>query len=226
MKKLAVFDWNGTLLADTVQSWKAGNVCLEFYGAPPITLEQYRETFTFPILHFYKKNGLEVDHVLAHKDAANTVFQTEYERLSMNARTRTGARALLKWLRARDVHCMILSNYRTEKIREHCTRLSIAHYFEAISAHDCDGSTILHSTTKNERLGAYMKAHGYTAENTVVIGDSTEEPDIARHLGLSSIGILDGYITPARLRAARPGHVIRSLPEIPAILHEKWGLPA
>jgi phosphoglycolate phosphatase len=224
MKKLAVFDWNGTLLADTVQSWKAGNVCLEFYGGKAISLAQYRETFTFPIIHFYKKNGLEVDHVLKHKDAANTVFQAEYERLSATARTRTGTRSLLEWLRVRDVDCMILSNYRTQKIAAHCRRLGIDHYFKDISAYDCDGSTIMHSATKNERLSAYMKQRGFRPQDTVIIGDSTEEPDIARHLALSSIGILDGYITPARLRAARPDHVIRSLSKIPAILHQKWGL--
>ncbi len=216
--KLIVFDWNGTLLCDTRQSVEAGNVCLEFYGAQAISLKHYRDTFTFPILHFYKKNGLSVDEVLAKKDEANEVFQSAYERLAANARTRKGARALLNWVKDQKMPCIILSNYRTEKIKEHLARLKLEPYFDYVSAHECDGTTILHSTTKAERLKTYMDKHGYSPKDTIIIGDSTEEPEIARLLGLTSIGITDGYITEKRLREAKPDYVVHSLCKVKKIL--------
>ena len=81
-------------MSDTRASVEAGNVCLEFYGAQPISLQKYRETFNFPIMHFYKLNGLSVDDVLAKKDAANEIFQKAYEDLAKHARTRAGAYSL------------------------------------------------------------------------------------------------------------------------------------
>ncbi len=213
-KKLFVFDWNGTILADTRASWRAGNDCLEFYGAAPISLAVHRATFIFPILPFYELHGVSAERVLALKDEGNAVFQTAYERYSRNVRTRHGARALLEHLKARDVDCMILSNYRTEKIRDKAQHLGIAEYFKDISAHDCGGTTILQSTTKVLRLREYMAANGYNAENTVIIGDSMEEPEIAKALDLTSIGITGGYISRPRLRQAAPDHIVNRLDEI------------
>lgn len=213
-KKLFVFDWNGTLLADTRPSWRAGNDCLEFYGAPAISLQRHRETFTFPIIPFYELNGVGAETVLERRDEGNNVFQSSYAHYAKNARLRTGARDLLEHLQAQDVQSIILSNYRTDKIREHLARLKIEHHFTHVSAHDCDGTTILQSTTKVLRLKAYMDQHGYDPDHTVIIGDTMEEPEIARELGLSSVGITDGYITRKRLAEAKPDHIVHRLDTI------------
>lgn len=217
--KLIVFDWNGTLLADTRISWRAGNACFELYGRPGPDFETYRDTFTFPIIHFYKLNGLSVDDVLKRQDEANILFQQTYETLARRARLRKGARQVLDWIAGRrDLDCMILSNYRTERIKAHLERLKIAHYFDYVCAHNCDGTTILHNTTKAERLMAYMDKHGYRPLDTVIIGDSLEEPEIGRLLEITSIGITDGYVSEKRLRAAGPDHIISSLHEIKTLL--------
>jgi len=213
-KKLIVFDWNGTLLADTVASWKAGNICLEFYGAAPISLQRYRETASFPVIHFYHQNGVDTDTVLKHKEEANRLFQAAYENLAARARTRAGARGVLDWITAQGLGCIILSNYQTERIAAQLGRLKIAQYFDYVSALDCGGTTILQSITKHERLQAYMDKHGYAAENTYIVGDSMEEPDIGRKLGLTSIGITDGYISHARMKKAAPDYIIHRLDEI------------
>lgn len=216
--KLIVFDWNGTLLSDTTQSWRAGNACLEVYDAPPMSLPQYRSLFTFPILEFYKRYGVNEKRVLAHKEEANAVYQKAYETSVQNARTRRGARTMLEWVRTSGARAMILSNYIEDKIEAHLNRLNLAHYFEAISAHRCNGTSILEKTSKEGRLAAYMKTENIAPEHTIIVGDSTEEPEIARALGLTSIGITDGSISRARLKAARPDHIIHRLDDIPSIL--------
>jgi phosphoglycolate phosphatase len=221
MARLIVFDWNGTILSDTVASWKAANICLEFYGQPAITLQRYRETFHFPVIHFYTLNGCDVDLVLARKAEANILFQNAYETLAKNCRTRRSAREILEWLQVQNIDCIILSNYITERIKTHLKRLKIEKYFQYVSAHDDDGSTILQHTTKAQRLSDYMVKRGYKPEDTIIIGDSAEEPDIARHLGLTSIGITDGYITEKRLIKAKPGHIIRHLGEIKALVQAR-----
>ena len=217
-RKLVVFDWNGTLLADTAASWKAANVCLEFYGRPPISLAHYRETFHFPVIHFYALNGVSVDEVLARKDEGNALFQSTYETLAARSRTRKGALTLLHWIQESKMDCIILSNYLTNKIEAHLARLNIDSSFSYVSAHDCDGTTILQNTTKAERLSAFMVKRGYKPADAVIIGDSMEEPDIARHLGLTSIGITDGYISRKRLQDSRPDYIVHNLTDVINVL--------
>lgn len=224
-RKLAVFDWNGTLIADTKQAWVASNACLEFYGVPPITLKKQRETFDFPIIHYYKRNGCDIDKVLETREQANVIFQTLYEKLAANVRTRRGARDLLEWLRGHDVTCIILSNYLTHKIEPQLERLNLKEFFSFVSANNCDGTTILSATNKLERLSEFMVKRGYAPQNAFIIGDSMEEPDIGRKLGLTSIGITGGCISESRLRKARPDYTVDALPQAKAVLGNLWKLP-
>lgn len=223
-KNLAVFDWNGTLLADTRQAWIASNECLKFYGKEPISLKQQLETFDFPIIHYYKRNNVCIDKVLETKSEANEIFQNAYDRLAANARTRRGARALLEWLEHHDIDCIILSNYLTPKIEAHLERLNLRPFFSFISANNCDGTSILNSTSKEERLVEYMRQNGYRPENAFIIGDSKEEPEIGRRLGMMSIGITGGCINERRLRKAQPDHVISHLMQTANILKEAWDI--
>lgn len=213
-KKLWVFDWNGTLLSDTVPSWRAGNECLKFYGVKPISLKTHRETFFFPILPFYELHGVPAEKVLERREEGNEIFQSAYDRFAAKTRTRAGTRVLLDHLKDGGAECIILSNYLTEKIEDHLKRLKIDHYFSHVDAHDCDGTTILQNTTKVLRLRDYMETYGHAPEDTVIIGDTMEEPEIARELGITSIGITDGYISRKRLREAAPDYTVHRLDEI------------
>ncbi len=223
-QKLAIFDWNGTVIADTRQAWVASNKCLEFYGVEPISFKRQLETFDFPIIHYFKRNGCCIDKVLETKEQSNKIFQDAYDELAANARTRRGARDLLGWLTANDVTCIILSNYLTHKIECHLKRLKIDHYFSYVSANNCDGTSIISSTNKLERISEFMIKRGYLPDNAFIIGDSKEEPDIGRHMGITSIGITGGCINESRLRSANPNHLISNLSKTKDILSKKWGL--
>lgn len=216
-KKLIVFDWNGTILADTLQCWRASNACLEFFGVEPITLQRYRETSQFPVIHFYKKNGASVDLVLEKQQEANEIFYNHYIKAATRARTRSGVRSLLAWLDAQGYDRTILSNYITDEIEIQLERLNIDHYFSHVCGND-DGHTVLERATKPERLSAYMLKRGYRAENTYLIGDSTEEPEIAHKLGLKCISLSGGYFSTARLRAANPHFLVHNLKDVIEIL--------
>lgn len=223
-EKLAIFDWNGTLIADTHMAWVASNACLKFYGVEPISLQRQRETFDFPIIHYYTRNGCSVDAVLATKTQANEIFQNAYDDLAAHARTRRGAKTLLSWLHKQGFTCIILSNYLVPKIENHLERLNIRHYFSTISANTCDGTSILNATSKKERLADFLHKRNYHPANAFIIGDSMEEPDIGRHMGIMSIGITGGCITKHRLVKARPDYLINSLTETIPILCKKWSL--
>lgn len=114
----------------------------------------------------------------------------------------------------RGVHTRFETPHCLDEIKGHLKRLGLEHYFKYVSAHDCGGTTILQSTTKVLRLKSYMEESGHAPQDTVIIGDTMEEPEIARALGLTSVGITDGYISRKRLAEAKPDHIVHRLDEI------------
>lgn len=216
-KKLIIFDWNGTILADTVPALKASNACLAFFGQPPISMAHFRRIFDFPVMAFYTNNGCSEADILAQKDESNHVFQSTYERLAKNCRTRRGVRNMLKTLHGRGYHMIVLSNYLTDKITPQLDRLNIGKYFSHVCANNCDGTSILQSTNKLERVKAYMDAHGFAPHNTSIVGDSLEEPAIARDLGLTGISITGGVASEARLRVQQPTYLIHTMEQLTEI---------
>lgn len=225
MSYLAVFDWNGTLFNDMVATHEATNASLAFFGKGPITLEEEQETFTFPLIHFYEKMGINADDYLRHTDALGQLFVEVYERENVNCTLRDGATDLLDWLTHHGVTCKILSNHRTEHLMADVNRFDIAHYFETISG-NADPATIVQGLSKQMRLEKYMKQNSFDADKTFIIGDSHEEPELARRLGITGISISGGLLSPARMARVGADYTVDCLRQVQPILQDLWRLPA
>ena len=59
--KHAIWDWNGTLLNDTWLCVEVLNGLLARRGRAPITTNDYRENFGFPVIRFYEYLGFDAD---------------------------------------------------------------------------------------------------------------------------------------------------------------------
>lgn len=221
MTYLAVFDWNGTLFADTRATHEATNACLDYFGIPPITLEEEQATFTFPLIHFYEKMGVDADTYLRSVDENSRIFIETYKRESAICGLADGAIELLDWLNAHDVHTMILSNHLASELAADVARLGITPHMNHVSGNE-KNATIVQGLSKQKRLAAYMEQHGFTPEKTFIIGDSHEEPDVARHLGLLGISITGGLMNAERLAKAAPDHIVDHLSQVRPILEKTW----
>lgn len=223
MTHLAVFDWNGTLFDDTPATLIATNACMRSFGRPEIDMHTMQETFSFPLIHFYERMGVNPDDYLARAEEEGNVYLEAYEPAAAACCAMDGAFALLDWLRDRDVHCMILSNHLQACLNDDVARLGFAPYMKAISGNETK-ATITQGLSKQIRLEAYMEAHGFSAEKTFIIGDSHEEPELAKRLGLLGISISGGLLSAARLEKYKADHVINHLDEVRPILENRWKL--
>ncbi len=77
---------------------------------------------------------------------------------------------------------------------------------------------------KFERLEDFIQENGYSAENTFIIGDSHEEPELARKMDILGISITGGLLSPSRIEKYKKDYVIDCLTELPEILSKEWGL--
>ena len=143
--------------------------------------------------------------------------------LALACPARDGAKELLAWLQERPVKILILSNHIEESIRSNLQRLDLLPHIDHISGNPHDND-IIRKMNKQERLNRFMKDHGFTADRAFIIGDSLEEPDIAKNLGLLSISITGGCISEGRLRKKRQDYLIDTLRDVQQILQKEWEL--
>ena len=221
MTHLAIFDWNGTLFDDIEANHVGANAALEALGKPAISLETYRDTFDFPIIHFYKRNGIEVDDYLGDIKKANGTFFPIYEKLAAKCSARAHTKEILQWCNDQHITTLILSNHTHESIAENLARLDLDSHIDHISSNPHDNDIVL-KMNKQERLEKFMDQHSFTPEKTFIIGDSLEEPHIGKNLGLTSFSITGGCISENRLRESNPDHLIHKLTELKEILVKEW----
>lgn len=223
-KKLAVFDWNGTVLADAHITWRAAALCIRHVGGREMDRSDYTNTVTFPLVNMYLANGCDEARVRETADEQKALFMAEYTRHARTCRTRPGVRALLGWLDRNGIRRIILSNHVEHDIRFHLERLNLEGHFQHVSAHNPEHGSLFYKTSKRERLKAYLDDHGFDSRNVVVFGDSAEEPEISNALGTTCISISGGDVSTPRLRAANPHHLIHKMSEAIPILERHWTL--
>jgi phosphoglycolate phosphatase len=223
MTYLAVFDWNGTLFDDTPATHIATNACLRSFGRPEIDVHTMQETFMFPLIHFYEKMGVSTDDYLARAAEEGNTYIEAYEPAALQCPVMDGAFELLEWLNDRGVHCMILSNHLQIHLDADVERLGITPYMKSISG-NLEKATLTKGLSKQIRLEAYMKEHGFSAERAFIIGDSHEEPEVAKRLGLLGISIAGGLLSAARLEKYKADYIIEKLAEVRPILERHWNL--
>ena len=56
-KKAIIWDWNGTLLDDVELCINSMNLLLKERNLQALTIDRYREIFTFPVKEYYQKAG-------------------------------------------------------------------------------------------------------------------------------------------------------------------------
>jgi len=218
--KYIVWDWNGTLLDDTDAVVSAYNFILASVGHGPITVASYQDWHEMPFENILRRAGLsesELEKVIAAE--WNHMFHDHYEPLADHTPMRDGALEILGSAHAHNVHSYILSNHLETPIRRQLDRLNLEHFFKEVLAY-ANRETQFKHMTKGERLKRYVAENSLGGGNSVIVGDTIEEIEIARDQALLSVAITGGCVSESRLRAAKPDHLIHSLHELKPILQE------
>jgi phosphoglycolate phosphatase len=217
-ENLIVFDWNGTMLADSAACLRAANVVLGHLGVPHATMAQYRQHYTMPIRNLYEALGAKPHDLETRLSEITPLFHDTYGAATI--RLRRGARDMLNHLKMTECDAMILSNYVTHRIDAQATKLGVRAHFSHIIAFEV-GDATFRTKGKGGRLKEWLQTR--KPKRALIVGDSEEEVEIGREVGMTTVAITDGMVSTARLRAAKPDYLIRSLTEIPAIAQKLFG---
>ncbi len=109
MIETVIWDWNGTILADTSAVFWTTSQIVSNFGGKAQTHEYYRDKFFFPIIDFYCTLGC--DRSKLGNGIIGDMFERLYEERSKNCRTRKGARKTIRLLYQNGKRNIILSNH-------------------------------------------------------------------------------------------------------------------
>lgn len=187
-----IWDWNGTLFNDTAISMEAVNRLLVRHGRAPISTDCYREAVCTPIFPFYTKVFGE-----PVPDGIMEDYFTEYTRLLPQAELTDGVMEVLCEFQRRGVQQFVLSSFEQQFLLRAMQPFAIESFFEAIG-----GASNFEGSSKSDRARKLMETHRLSAEQTLMIGDLSDDWETAKDIGASCALLSSGHHGRARLERA------------------------
>ena len=192
--KNIIWDWNGTIIDDAWLFVDIMNVFLSREGLPPISLNDYKQHFCFPIQNYWRHLGFSFDE--SSFDRLNGDFINLYKKKIFKARPHFGINAFILKLNELGYKQFVLSA-SAEKI----LKKSINHYNFNDLFVGVYGVDNLNATGKTEVGKQLCKTHKLNINETVLIGDTEYDKRVADELGCSVFLLSYGHFCSKRLLA-------------------------
>jgi len=181
---LILWDWNGTLLDDAAWCVEVTNRMLGHRGLPIMSMEKYRQVFTFPVEEYYREIGFDLE---AESFAALSVeFNGLYGGPDRTYTLRKGARAVLQTIDARGLPQAVLSASEQNNLNRQMAEFGLTGYFAAVL-----GIEDIYAKSKMELGRRYMARCGHSC--VLLIGDTTHDWEVAQALGADCLLLAHGH---------------------------------
>jgi phosphoglycolate phosphatase len=193
--KHIIWDWNGTLLDDLALSVELINGVLIKRNLPTLTVENYREIFTFPVKDYYAKTGLDFD--IESFEVVGKEWMDGYEARKYECRLANGAVDVLQLMQSNKIPQSILSAYSQNSLRKFVSDFKLEEYFSHLI-----GLDHIYATSKVE-LGKTLIANLQLQRGeALLIGDTLHDFEVASEIGADAVLIASGHQDKFRLMSA------------------------
>lgn len=209
-----IWDWNGTLFNDVELCTGIMNLLLTQESLPNISIQKYKEIFTFPVIEYYKIAGHSFEKTSF--EVLGKQFMDEYEERKGKCDLYIGVKELLSDLQKRKIQQHLLSAYEQNSLNRILKHFSIDKYFRNIVGLDniyAGGKAHL-----AKKLEAMIRANGNSG-NILLIGDTIHDYEVAREINSDCILLSHGHQDEERLlKYGIP--VLKNFEELGIILKE------
>lgn len=195
MIKHIFLDFNGTIINDVDLCLKLLNELLAVQKKEPISMERYKEIFTFPIQKYYEAAGIDFS-VNSFEDMA-VLFIEKYQPQSLKCGLYTGVEETLQYLKERGSHIYILSASERNNLLEQCEHFQIVKYFDEIL-----GIDNIHAGSKIDIAKDFMKKSGIQPQEAVFVGDTLHDYEVSQAMGVQCRLVCCGHQSRKRLGQA------------------------
>lgn len=188
-----VWDWNGTLLDDLRVGVNTLNHMLEKRGLKKLSQSEYKDVFGFPVVDFYKKIGFDMEKESFHELSVD--FVETYDRFAAGVTLNKAVPEVLKGVKQAGGKQYILSALREDILKQMVTDFHIGDCFEQVC-----GSDDIYAAGKIERGKKMVRSYHLCPEETLMIGDTTHDAEVARALGFDCVLYAGGHNSSWRLK--------------------------
>jgi phosphoglycolate phosphatase len=203
-----IWDWNGTLLNDANLCIEVMNSMLRDRKMQQIDAQHYREIFDFPVIGYYQALGFDFKKE-AFEDLAHSYCDT-YDRRVPECYLHEGAVEALDHFSVRAGQQSILSSCEQGALDEAVRGFGLTERFASVI-----GQSDHYATGKEQAGLELMASSGVPAQQTVLIGDTLHDYEVAQALGIDCALVAIGHHSKGRLEAVC-GCVVDSLDEVVA----------
>jgi phosphoglycolate phosphatase len=159
----------------------------------PVSEAFYREHFHFPISSFYQKIGFDFER--ESFDELGVRYMSLYFKNLHRCRVYEGLRELVHELRHHSIKTSILTALNHEALHAQLLSFGLHSHFDAAF-----GLPDHRAHSKVERGHDLMKHMGIPASETLIIGDTDHDLEVARALNIDAILLADGHQDETRLQ--------------------------
>ncbi len=190
-----IWDWNGTLLDDVELCVRLANQLLDDHRLPTLTRDRYQEIFDFPVRLYWERAGLDLERT--DFGAVSAWFCARFEDELHHAGLFASAAEALPAFARRGLRQFLLSGTEHETLLRMTARFGIHEHFEAVQG--------LSDTLAREKISAgrdLVARRRLDPEETLVIGDTLHDAEVADELGLRCALVATGHQSAERLAGA------------------------
>lgn len=220
MIKLVAFDWNGTLFADTYTGYVCTQAVSKMLKLEPVSFKTFLQYFEIPVKNYYLALGVSEEELILKASQIQNTFHPHYERQAIKVRTRAYTKRVLEWLKSKKINSIIFSNHTEEPLKKQLKRLKIEQYFTVVLANS-HIEAAFKGRSKKDKLENYLKENNFSIEEVLIVGDTVEEIEIGKQLGITTVAITHGNCSISRLKKAKPDFLISNLKQVIEIIKSK-----
>jgi phosphoglycolate phosphatase len=184
--KHIIWDWNGTLLNDVYYCNKIINKILIENKLPELSLERYREIFTFPVQNYYKAAGLNFKKTSF--EVLGKEFMIDYELNKLECTLYDNAEKILSEIHNRGLKQSVLSAYKEDSLIGILKSYKLFDYFDHIVGSD----NIYAGSKKNQGL-KLIEMLDVDKNEILFVGDTVHDYEVANAVGVNCVLIADGH---------------------------------
>jgi len=181
-----IWDFNGTLLNDIFLSVQTINQLLLKRNLEQLSVERYKDVFSFPVKNYYEKIGFNFNAEPFEIPAMEYIhsFNNQVNNCSLH----THSLSVLKYFKSQGIRQFMLSAMEQNALNKCMEHQRISHYFEFISGLDDH-----YAASKLQNGLQLIKTFQLNTSELVLIGDTVHDYEVARELGCKCILIANGH---------------------------------
>lgn len=204
--KEIVWDWNGTLINDTSLCVDILNKLLSIYDQPLISIEYYRNNFSFPVSAFYKRISLPSSGKTF--DDVSLFFISEYRLKWKECNLHQGVLQILKMIQQLGLRQSILSAGNQSDVELFVNHFKLDCFFNQVF-----GTNNIKAEGKIELGKKFITNSNLRPEEILLVGDTIHDLQVAKAIGCSVLLFSRGHNSNTQL-SGYSVQIINSLMEV------------